>query len=180
MTVVPETTGTVAESDVSAKAERVREHWRGLATVQANDNNDAQEIADRQVVAIMSAETEDEIWDADTGTAIQMRDAVGLEAEFREFRFLLGNDPGKATRSGTYITCDAVTLGGPAELLRKLGTAPGQEIVLQTGAELIVTKLLAFQHRNLLPVRAVVSGTETRSGNMVLRLTRPPVRTTQA
>jgi|SRR5271166_997788 len=170
-------TGTVVDSPISQKADRVREHWRGLATVQAADSTDAQDIADRQIVNIMSAQTEDEIWEADIGTAIQMRDAVGLECEIKEFRFLIGNDPGKQTRSGTYITCDAVTLGGPAELLRKLGTVPGQEIVLQTGAELVITKLTALMNRGFMPTRAVISGTETRSGNTVLRLTKPPVRT---
>lgn len=177
MTTENTTAGAVIATPDAARAAKVREYMRQLARVQADDATDAEDIANRQIVALMSAESEDEIWDADQGGTVQMRDAVGLEAEIREFRFLESSDPGKQTRSGTYITCDAVTLGGPAELLRKLGTAPGAEIVLQTGAELVVTKLLAFQNRDLLPVRAVISGTETRSGNMVLRLTRPPVRT---
>lgn len=177
MTEPSATPGTVIASTDAAKAERVREHMRQLATVQAADSTDADEIANRQLVNIMSATTEDEVWDADQGTAVQARDAVGLEVQINAFRVLVGNDPGKQTRSGTYVTMDAVALGGPVDLMRKLGLAPGQEFALQTGAELITTKLLKFQQIDAYPVRAVISGTETRSGNTVLRLTRPPVRT---
>ena len=178
MTEPSEATGTAVATPDAAKAERVREHMRQLATVQAADSTDADEIANRQVVAIMSATTIDDVWESDQGTAIQCRDAIGLEVDIKGFRILIGNDPGKQTRSGTYVTMDAVALGGPVDLLRKLGLSPGTEFALQTGAELITTKLLKFQQLDAFPVRAVISGTETRSGNTVLRLTRPPVHTT--
>ena len=177
MTETQSTPGTVIDTPSSAKAERVREHLRQLATVQAADANDAADIEDRQVVGIMSATTIDEAWGADEGGAIQARDAVGLEVEIRSFRMLIGNDPGKKTRSGTYATADAVCMGGPADLMRKLGLAPGTEFALQTGAEKIVMKWLKFQQLDALPVRGVIAGIETNSGNTVLKFVRPPVRT---
>lgn len=171
------TPGTVIETPNSAKAERVREHLRQLATVQAADATDAKDIEDRQLVDIMSAQTEDEVWDADEGGAIQARDAVGLEVEIRSFRVLVSSDPGKQTRSGTYVTADAVCMGGPADLLRKLGLAPGTEFALQTGAEKIVMKWLRWQQMDALPKRGVIVGIDTNSGNTVLKFGRPPVRT---
>src|SRR5215475_14506312 len=169
MSEATEATGTVVKGgEIAAKAERAREHLRQLAVVSAADTTDADEIADRQAVAILSAETVDDVWDADTGTAIQCRDAIGLEVQINGFRVLEGNDPGKQTRSGTYVTMDAVCMGGPNDLLRKLGLSPGLEFALQTGAELIVMKLLKFQSLDAFPVRALIAGTETRSGNTVL------------
>lgn len=177
---VPDTTVTgsvVSDPEHKIKADKLRNHWRNLAEQDKADATDAEDIANKQIAALLDAKTEDEIWDADKGSAIQMRDAIGLEIEIMEFHFLYGDDPGKATRSGTYISCDAITIGGPADLLRKLGTYPGDAVTLQTGAELIVAKLTALRHADALPAKAVIAGTETRSGNTVLRLVRAPVRT---
>lgn len=124
----------------------------------------------------MEAESEDDIWNADLGGAIQTQDAVGMEFTIHSFRFAK-SDEAKQTRSGTYITCDATVIGGPADVMKKLGVAVGQECALQSGAELIVVKLVRLERADLLPVNVIIQGTTTRKGNTVLRLGRASVHT---
>lgn len=150
----------------------------------------AQSISARNMHAIFSAETEDDIWAAGTGGAVQGRDAVGLELEIHDYRPVLstrvfdGED--EATRKGYYISADAVVIGGPADVLRKLDVQIGNEIAFQTGADDVEYRLRAFQLRGFLNpaegkfIRAVVRGIDTASGNTVLKLGPVPVRAVPA
>lgn len=162
----------------------------------------ADEISARNMEEIFAAaEKEDDpngdaLWDAGSGGAIQGRNAVpdeggtGLEIEIRgwrpdvstrTFEDASGEDQGK----GYYVTIDAVCLGGPRDLLRKLALSPGQEFALQTGADDIVFRLRAWEIREQktgstqFPVRAVLVGVKTGSDYKVLKLKPAPVRTVQ-
>lgn len=150
----------------------------------------ARAISARNMHAIFSAETEDAIWAAGTGGAVQGRDAVGLELEIHDYRPVLstrvfdGED--EATRKGYYVSCDAVVIGGPADVLRKLGVSIGDEIAFQTGADDVEYRLRAFELRGFLNpaeskfIRARVKGIETASGNTLLKLEPIPVRAVPA
>jgi hypothetical protein len=167
------------------------EEYRAYMLRRAQDNGTdskglAQTISARNMTAIFSAETEEAIWAAGTGGAVQGRDAVGLELEIHAFRPVVstrvfdGED--EATRKGYYVSCDAVVIGGPADVLRKLDVHIGDEIAFQTGADDVEYRLRAFELRGFLNpeqgkfIRARVKGIDTASGNTVLKLEPIPVR----
>lgn len=156
----------------------------------ANSKDLAQAISARNMHAIFAAETEEDIWAAGTGGAVQGRDAVGLELEIHDFRPVVsarvfdGED--EATRKGYYVSCDAVVIGGPADVLRKLDVSVGDEIAFQTGADDVEYRLRAMEVRGFLNpaegkfIRARVKGIDTASGNTVLKLEPIPVRAVPA
>lgn len=186
------TTGTVARVN---RMEQFHEYMRQRAATEAANRPDslAYEIAARNMEAIFAAAekdsaTDDDIWAAGAGGAIQGRNCVpdeggaGLEVEIRSYRpdtstrtFEDGNESGH----GYYITCDTVCLGGPRDLLRRLGLGVGDEFALQTGADDIVFRLRAFEIRDRFPVRGVLVGVKTGSDNKVLKLRPMPARTVQ-
>jgi hypothetical protein len=186
---------TTANGEVAATNIDRMEQYRGFMLRRANDLGTnskalAQAISARNMTAIFSAETEEDIWSAGTGGAVQGRDAVGLELEIHDYRPVVssrvfdGED--EDTRKGYYITCDAVVIGGPADVLRKLDVSVGDEIAFQTGADDVEYRLRAFELRGFLNpvegkfIRARVKGIETASGNTLLKLEPIPVRAVPA
>jgi hypothetical protein len=196
-------TGAVAQLD---RMEQFHQYMRERAAHEAQNRpvTLAAEISGRNMEAIFAAAEKNpeddgdaDLWDAGNGGAIQGRACIpdeggnGLEVEIRSFR------PDLSTRSfesdndvdnskGYYITCDCVCLGGPRDLLRKLGLTVGQEFAMQTGADDIIFRLRAFEVREQVtgkvkfPVRAQLTGIKTGSDNKVLKLRQLPVRTATA
>lgn len=173
------------------RMEQYRDFMRRAATDSGVDSKAlAAQISARNADAIFTAETEDDIWAAGTGGTIQGRDAVGLELEIFNYRPVLSNrlfdGEDEATRKGYYVSCDAQVIGGPADVLRKLDIAVGDEIAFQTGSDDIEYRLRAFQLRGFLDpatgktVKGRVKGIETSSGNTLLKLERLPVRAVPA
>jgi hypothetical protein len=146
-------------------AQKMRQYM--LARAQMGQADRAADVLDTQVDRIIGAQTEKEIWDADAGGTVQARDAVGMEVEILSFEPVESTRQDIETRSGYYISMDAVCLGGPEEVLTKNGLEIGQEFALQTGADLIVAKVRAFEAQDLLPVRAVIVGITTQRGNLL-------------
>lgn len=138
----------------------------------------AEQISASNMDAIFQAETEEEIWAAGNGGTVQGRDAEDLEMEVRSFRSVISTRQDIEGR-GYYITADATCLGGPEETLRKLGLSVGDDFAFQTGADDIVYRLRAFELREMFPVRCVVRGIKTSSGQTVLKLRPMPKRTVQ-
>jgi hypothetical protein len=160
-----------------------RYHTYMLTRAQAEDNKPAgPEIMASQVEKILNAETEDAIWDSDTGGTVQARDVPGLEVEIRDLRIVRSTrefeDGGE--NKGYYGSMNVTVLGGPRDLLTRHALRVGDDAVLQTGADLILSKVRSFEARELLPVKGVIQSTDTASGNTVLRLVRMPERVTQA
>jgi hypothetical protein len=123
----------------------------------------------------------DDIWDADSGGTIQCRDADGLEVQIHDLEYVRSNRPDIQSPTGAYASMNATVLGGPRELLTKLGCQVGDDIVLQTGAEMFHAKIRAFIARNsegerTMPVSGVVTALETSSGNSVIKFLRLPER----
>jgi hypothetical protein len=140
----------------------------------------ADQISASKADAIFAAETEDDIWNAGSGGTVQGRDAVGLEVEVNSFRSVLSTRQDIENGNGYYISADATCLGGPEELLTKLGLRIGQEFALQTGADDIVFRLRAFEVRELLPIKGKIDGVKTQSGQTVLLFKRLPRRAVPA
>ena len=178
---------TVQEPTAIDRMEQYREYMLRRATDNGADSKGlAQAISARNMVSIFAAETEEDIWNAGTGGAVQGRDAVGLELEIHNYRPVVsarvfdGED--EATRKGYYISCDAVVIGGPADVLRKLDVHIGDEIAFQTGADDVEYRLRAMELRGFLNpdkgrfIKARIKGIETASGNTLLNLEPVPVR----
>lgn len=135
---------------------------------------DSTDVAANQIDRIFSAETEADIWDADQGGTVQARDVIGIVVEIRSMRM---QESERFEGSPYYANFDVTCLGGPKEVLARASLSVGASFVLQTGAELIIAKVRAFESRNMLPVRAIIAGTRTSSGFDVLKLAQVPAGT---
>lgn len=173
----PETTGTIV-------AKRPAERFRQYAVARALDTsvNRGADVMDSQVDRILAqAErddvTEKDIWDADAGGTVQARDVPGLEVQISDLSFVASSRDDIENNKGYYASMGATVLGGPEDVLTKAGLEIGTDFVLQTGADLIIAKVRAFQAREMLPVNAVITATRTSSGNDVLRIRPLPKRT---
>src|SRR5262249_28148097 len=119
----------------------------------------ADEISARNMEQIFAAAekddgTEEDVWDAGSGGAIQGRNAIpdeggaGLEIEIRGWRpdvstRTFEDESGEDRGKGYYVTLDCVCRGGPRDLLRRLALTVGDEFALQTGADDIIYRLRA-------------------------------------
>lgn len=141
-----------------------------------NNNSDdrSTEILAGQAERILTAETEDAIWDADTGGTVQCRDVPGLMVEIRSLEPVISNRADIDNSHGYYLSMDATVIGGPEELLAAQRLQIGEVIPLQTSAELLMFKIRAFEAHNMLPIRTLLKGTRTQSGNTVLKWERMP------
>jgi hypothetical protein len=149
------------------------------ADAESNDTVGA-EIMAEQIERILSAESEDAVWDADTGGTIQGRDVAGLELRIRDMRIIRSNRSDIVGGHGYYASMNATVLGGPRDILTKNMLRVGQDFVFQTGAPLVVAKVRVFESREALPVDALLVGIETASDNVVLKLDRIPERAVQS
>lgn len=136
---------------------------------QEDKEANAQAIMEAQMAAILTADNVGEIWAGDMGGTVQVKDAYDLEVKILSFRPDISDREDIDNSHGYYVTMDAVVLGGPSELLQKLGLKLGQTFVLQTGAELFVTKVATFEANGLLPVEGTIHGAKTRSGYKVAK-----------
>lgn len=161
-------TGTVVARRVDAFHARMIER-AGLSTGRAAD------VMTAQGEKILAAETVQQIWDADTGGTIQMRDVPNTVWEIRSFEPVTSNNPEIENGRGYYVSCDATYLGGGTkETVVQNGLIIGQTYALQTGADLAVYKLAMFEAANALPVRALVLAVRTAAGRTVIKLVEPP------
>lgn len=177
------------------RMEQFHTYMRNRAQVEAPDAKAlAADISARNQEAIFAAAesgTDEDVWNAGTGGAIQGRSCVneegGLEIRIYGFRSVIstrtfeGEDA--ETRKGYYINIDATVLGGPQSLLRQLGLSIGDEFALQTGADDIISRLRAFELRGKFEnggyLDARISGVKTSGDNVVIKLRPLPVRAVQ-
>jgi hypothetical protein len=184
MTDQPNDGGTVAENDAQTgtvtemrPADRYRQMVSHFAAQNRNSKDRSNEIMSRQIDAILMAGehgSEDDIWDADAGGTIQCRDADGLEVTIHDLEYVWSNRPD--IDADAYASMNGTVLGGPRDLLQRLGVQVGVDCVLQTGAEMFHAKIRAFQARGMLPISGVVTALETGSGNSVIKFLRLPER----
>jgi len=120
------------------------------------------EVAASQMDKMLAAETEQEIWDADEGGTVNGQDMIDVELEIRGFKVATSDDQYDAAL-GVYILIDATRLDN------------GEQVIVNTGAPLIITKLRMFEVREMLPVTGVIRGTKARNGT-VLKLRQLPSR----
>jgi hypothetical protein len=141
----------------------------------------AADVMDSQVDRIITVAsddnaTDDDIWNADAGGTVQARDVPGLEVRIKDITAVLSSREDIENSKGYYASMNATIIGGPEDVLVRNGLQLGADIVLQTGAELIVSKVQAFKSRDRLPIEAVITAIPTASGNDVLKLRPMPKR----
>jgi hypothetical protein len=150
---------------------------RDRASFVAEDRAD--EIMTQQALLILAAaETgdADAIMRADMGGTVQARDAGTLEIEIHSMDPVTSNRDDIEGGHGYYISMQTTVLGGDEDTLTRLGLEVGNDMVLQTGAELFVLKVAALEKAGALPYRGRVSSISTRSGNSVVKLSALPKR----
>lgn len=138
------------------------------------------EVMQRQALAIITAETVEDIVSADMGGTIQARDVDGLEVEIQDMEPITSARDDIETREGYYVSMNCVCLGGDEQTLTRMGLKVGKEFVLQTGAELFALKVGALENAGGLPFRGRVTAIRTQSGNHVVKLYPLPARVTYA
>lgn len=162
------------EPKTGVVAPRMEAFHRRMIERAGLDSNRASEVMAAQGEKILAATTVDGIWDADTGGTIQGRDVPGTVWEIRSVEPVISDRDDLDNTSGYYLSCDATYLGGPPDVARANGLIIGHQYALQSGAALVVTKLIMFEAAGALPLRVMLAETKTRKGRQVLRITRPP------
>jgi hypothetical protein len=154
-------------------------HAMMLERAQFVSEDRAEEVMLKQALSIIAAnETGDAtaIMRADMGGTVQARDAGSLEIEINSIDPVISDRDDITNSKGYYVSMNCTVLGGDEEMMTKNGLVLGAEVVLQTGAELFVLKVVGLEKAGHLPYRGRVLSIPTRSGNSVVKLADIPRR----
>lgn len=124
------------------------------------------EVAVTQLERILTAETAEQVWDADEYESTGGRDLTDVEQRIRGFSVHKGGEQYKSAL-GYYIMVDSSRLD------------TGAEFIWNTGSPLIIGKLRWLEAHDMLPIDCVIKGTPTPNGE-VLKLRPVPKRATSA
>lgn len=120
------------------------------------------DVAATQVNKILTAESAEGIMKADAGGVVSGQDMEDVELLIRDYT--VGNSAEEYDATlGVFILMDCINLH------------TGEEIIVNTGAALIIAKVVALKAGEFLPYEAVIKGTKTRNGTL-LRLVDTPKR----
>ena len=170
---------TVRDSEVAAVQPRPADLFKAYLIQRAEqplEGMDASDIEADQLARILAAETEDDIWNADLSGTIAARDLVGSEVEIQGMNIFLSNNPDYETFLGVFATFPCAAIAVPEEVSKKTNLSPGSEFIMSTGASGIIAKVRAFEAREMIPVKALITGVTTGRGNQVLKLSKPAAR----
>jgi hypothetical protein len=171
---VKDVASKATEGTVSTPTPATRFRQYMLQRAQTESAQSGEDVSANQIDKVFAADDADSIFAAVSGGTVQARDAVGLEVEIHSMRM---QESDRYEGSPYYANLDVTVLGGPREVLTRNELTVGESAVLQTGAEIIIAMVRAFEAKELLPIQAVIAGTETSSGFTVLKLARMPERT---
>ena len=159
-------TGTVAPyRRTYALMEYLQE--RAEATAGSRGN----EVASQQIEKIIDATdkgSEDDVWNADDGDLVSGQDFAGVEFMFNGFDVSKSSDQYDATL-GVFISIRCTVLQETDEF------EIGEEVIVNTGAALVIAKARALEARGMLPAACVIKSIPSRKG-AVLKLKPAPVR----
>jgi hypothetical protein len=124
----------------------------------------AYEVAASQLERILSAETEEEFWDATTYVSTGGRDLEDVEQQVLSFSVHRGSDQYQSPLQH-FIMVNAARLD------------TGEQFVWNTGSPLIIGQLRWLESKGKLPKEVVIKGTPTPNGT-VLKLRPVPKRAT--
>jgi hypothetical protein len=148
-----------AGKDVS-KVTTLVEYLSERAEAESSDR--AYQVAASQLERILSADTEEEFWDATTYVSTGGRDLEDVEMSVKSFSVHKGTDQFNSPL-GHFIMVQAARLDN------------GAEFVWNTGSPLIIGQLRWLEAKQKLPADLVIKGTPTANGT-VLKLRPVPTR----
>jgi hypothetical protein len=153
------------------------------AEIDAADNSgNASTIA--TIDRIMSAENDEDIWNAGDLANIGGRNLVDVEMQVTDFLVKYGNRDDvesvfMADGRKFFLLIKSTIIGIPSTDAQEFNRPPleiGQEIVWNTSAPDIVPKLVAFRDRNKFPLDCVIRALDLGGGKHYLRLKPVPKR----
>lgn len=148
--------------------------FRDFVQREAENTTDGNwEITARQLDTMLMGETLEEIMESDEGGTHQGRDLTDFEFQVdpQNYRYAKSSDEFEAPL-GVYLQFTATALMDyPDENI-----TVGEEVLISTGAPLVIGKLRTLQARNLLPQKLMIKGYRG-GGGMVLKLRLAPNRT---
>jgi hypothetical protein len=149
--------------------EKFTDHLRKEAAFNDEGNKDI--VTATQVDKILTAESIEDVWDADEGGLYALKDLVGMEFELRSSKTLPSKDPTKANLFQVWLLLELAALTES----RKLGIPIGDVIMVNTGVPQVIAKIKALQGLGVTPIQFMVQGVPSSSGEMV-RLRPVPTR----
>lgn len=167
-------TGTVAQRTLTA-------NFHAAMLQRARDNgavDRTDDIMSQQAERILTAESVDDILNADLGGTVQCRDVPNTYWEIRGIEPVLSTrtfEDGGENQHGYYMQADATCIGGDSKVMARNGLTVGTVYPLQTGAMLLMLKLRALEAADAFPIKLALIGITTQSGNTVLKWGPMPV-----
>lgn len=142
------------------------------------------------LVGMLEAETEEEIWEADERPPLNFTHLVGCELEILDFEVKYSRGAGIDTvfeydGKKMYLLVKCVRISGGNESIYRLPEI-GQDFTANTSARFVVTKLWAFLIRGFIKpsesksITCLVQGTDLDGGKQVIKLRPVPKRPTQS
>jgi hypothetical protein len=142
----------------SGAIQKAKPHERFIAYMQRRAESEGSqlgaEVSASQMDKILTAETEEEIWDADEGGTFSGQDMIDIELMIQSFTVAPSSDEFEAAL-GVYANIKATRLD------------TGEEVIVNTGADKIITKLRMFEQKGLLPIGGVIKAVKTPKGSML-------------
>ncbi len=159
ITTAPANAGEIKPRD------RFKDYMQQRAAI--DGANLAYDVAAAQVDKILTADGEEAIWEADALDQVAGRDLIDVEQRIFYYTVHKSNRSDFETPWGVFVMVHAARL------------ADGEEVIWNTGAPLIISKLRALEAGGFLPADAVIRGTPSSNGT-VLKLRPVPKRAVPA
>lgn len=180
---VPETRNGV--DNPNHPFQRMLRDMAALATVAAEDDS----FRGDSLAAIYNAETDDDIWDADSNGSLNAKDLAGCELALYDLAVKYsrgGNDDEMHTPWVTsdgkkmYLLVTAARISKAGEKKRINLPAVGEQFQFNTSAQWVAAKLFTFYTRGKFgsgaTMNAAIESTELPDNKTVLKLVRVPER----
>jgi hypothetical protein len=141
--------------------EKFTAHIQRLAA--QNDESNKDIVTSGQVDKILTAETIEDVWDADEGGMYALKDLVGMELELLSAKDLPSKDETKRNLFGTWLLMEC----GVLTENKKLGLPIGDVIMVNTGVPTVIAKIKALQGKGVNHIQFMVQGIPSGAGEMV-------------
>jgi hypothetical protein len=149
---------------VEGKAIEIRPYERFVKNLQTraaeSDRNRSFDVAASQMDKILTAETEEEFWDADEGGTVSGKDFTDIAIQINGYEIARSDDKYESDL-GVYVNINATLLQNAK------GYKTGEQVIINTGASLVVTKLEAARARDMFPIKCFIKGTEAKNGTVL-------------
>lgn len=129
--------------------DKFRDNLQARAKETARDKNRGSEIVKGQAEKILTAQTIDDVWDADEGGTISGKAFVDVPCQILGYELAESSDEYESDLD-VYVNMRVVVLETAN------GYSPGDEVTVNVGGTLIVTKLEQFRAMDAFPLDAVI------------------------